>query len=90
MTDDTRFDDIYSRLNELTHDVANLKIQAGAFGTTNVAVSQNLTLSIGLASDMREVKADIREIKADIRNINASIDEILRLVRRRNDEDISS
>ncbi|MDF5719801.1 MAG: hypothetical protein PUP91_04780 [Rhizonema sp. PD37] len=83
MTDDARFDDIYTRLNDLTEDVTNLKIQAGTIGTSQVAISRALTLATGLASDMREVKADIREMKADIRNLNASVDEILRLVRER-------
>ncbi|MCP6758366.1 hypothetical protein BLD44_019925 [Mastigocladus laminosus UU774] len=81
MTDDTRFDDIYTRLNDLTEDVTNLKIQAGTVGTTQVATARTLTLATGLASDMREVKADIRQIKADIRNLNASVEEILRLLR---------
>lgn len=83
MTDDTRFDDVYTRLNDLTHDVANLKIQAGTIGTSQVAIATTMTLATGLASDMREVKADIRTIKADIRNLNASVDEILRLLRER-------
>ncbi len=42
MTYDTRFDDIYERLNELTLDVTNLKIQAGTIGTSQVAISQIL------------------------------------------------
>jgi hypothetical protein len=84
MTDDSRFDDIYLRLNELTQDVATLKIQAGNIGTLQVAMARTMTLATGLASDMREVKTDIRTIKADIRNIDASIDEILRLLRERN------
>jgi hypothetical protein len=33
MTDSARFDDIYSRLNQLTADVSNLKIQASTYGT---------------------------------------------------------
>lgn len=81
MTDDTRFDDIYLRLNELTQDVATLKIQSGTIGTSQVAISRNLTLTTGLASDMREVKTDIRQIKNDIRNLEAGIEEILRLLR---------
>ncbi|WP_313934903.1 MULTISPECIES: hypothetical protein [unclassified Nostoc] len=81
MTDDSRFDDIYLRLNELTEDVANLKIQAGTIGTSQVAVARTLSLATGLASDMREVKADIREMKAEIRNLNAGVEEILRLLR---------
>lgn len=84
MTDDARFDDIYTRLNDLTEDVTNLKIQAGTIGTSQVAIARSLTLATGLASDMREVKADIREIKSDIRNLSASVDEILRLLRNRN------
>ncbi|MBD2775990.1 hypothetical protein [Iningainema tapete] len=83
MTDEARFDDIYTRLNDLTEDVANLKIQAGTIGTSQVAIARTLTLATGLASDMREVKADIRTMKADIRNLNASVEEILRLLRDR-------
>ena len=37
MTDSARFDDIYSRLNQLTVDVSNLKIQASTYGTTQNA-----------------------------------------------------
>lgn len=37
MTDSARFDDIYSRLNQLTADVSNLKIQASTYGTTQNA-----------------------------------------------------
>jgi hypothetical protein len=81
MTDDSRFDDIYLRLNELTQDVATLKIQAGAIGTSQVAIARTLSLATGLASDMREVKADIREMKADIQNLNAGLEEVLRLLR---------
>ncbi|MBD2471422.1 hypothetical protein H6G90_27865 [Nostoc sp. FACHB-145] len=77
MTDESRFDDIYLRLNELTQDV----IQAGTIGTSQVAIARTLSLATGLASDMREVKADIREMKADIRNLNAGVEEILRLLR---------
>lgn len=39
MTDDVRFDDIYLRLNELTQDVTNLKIQAGTIGTSQTAIA---------------------------------------------------
>ncbi|MEA5578430.1 hypothetical protein [Anabaena sp. UHCC 0451] len=81
MTNDTRFDDIYTRLNDLTQDVTNLKIQAGTIGTSQVAIVTTLTLATGLASDMKEVKSDIRQIKSDIMNLEASIDEILRLLR---------
>ncbi|WP_341531505.1 hypothetical protein WKK05_36020 (plasmid) [Nostoc sp. UHCC 0302] len=84
MTDDARIDDIYLRLSELTEDVATLKIQAGTIGTSQMAIARTITLATGLASDMREVKADIRQVKADIRNIDASIEEILRLLRDRN------
>ena len=84
MTNDTRFDDIYTRLNDLTHDVSNLKIQAGTIGTSQVAIATTLTLTTGLASNMGEVKSDIRQIKADIRNLDASINEILRLLRTKN------
>ncbi|MDJ0799717.1 MAG: hypothetical protein QNJ51_23380 [Calothrix sp. MO_167.B12] len=84
MTDDTRIDDIYERLNDLTRDVANLKIQAGTIGTSQVAISQIFTLTTGLASDMKQVKADIRELKASVRNTEASINEILRLLREKN------
>ncbi|MEA5551955.1 hypothetical protein VB713_13470 [Anabaena cylindrica UHCC 0172] len=85
MTNDTRFDDIYTRLNDLTHDVSNLKIQAGTIGTSQVAIATTLTLATGLGSDMREVKGDIRQIKGDIRNLEASINEILRLLRSKNE-----
>jgi cell division protein ZapA (FtsZ GTPase activity inhibitor) len=81
MTNDTRFDDIYTRLNDLTQDVTNLKIQSGTIGTSQTAIATTLTLATGLASDMREVKADVRQIKSDIRNLEASISEILRLLR---------
>lgn len=81
MTDDSRFDDVYLRLNELTQDVATLKIQAGTIGTSQTAIARTMTLATGLASDMREVKADIREMKADIRNLNAGLEEVLRLLR---------
>lgn len=83
MTDDARFDEVYTRLDNLTHDVTNLKIQAGTYGTSQLAISTTLTLATGLAADMREVKADIRGMKADIRNLNASVEEILRLLRSR-------
>ncbi|RCJ37042.1 hypothetical protein A6770_40430 [Nostoc minutum NIES-26] len=81
MTEDSRFDDIYLRLNELTQDVATLKIQAGTIGTSQVAIARTLSLATGLASDMREVKTDIREMKADIQNLNAGLEEVLRLLR---------
>ncbi|WP_414756691.1 hypothetical protein [Anabaena sp. CCY 9910] len=84
MTEDSRIDDIYLRLNELTEDVTNLKIQAGTIGTSQVAIARTLSLASGLASDMREVKAEIREMKADIRNLNAGMEEVLRLLRNRN------
>ncbi len=84
MTDDVRFDDIYLRLNELTQDVTNLKIQAGTIGTSQTAIAKTLTLATGLASDMRQVKADIREMKSDLRNLNAGLEEVLRLLRSRN------
>ncbi|MDJ0798642.1 MAG: hypothetical protein QNJ51_17785 [Calothrix sp. MO_167.B12] len=87
MADDTRFDDIYDRLNELTLDVTNLKIQAGTIGTSQMAISQLLTLTTGLASDMRQVKADIRELKASSRNTEASVNEILRLLREKNQDE---
>lgn len=87
MTDDTRFDDIYDRLNELTLDVTNLKIQAGTIGTSQMAISQLLTLTTGLASDMRQVKADIRELKTSSRNTEANINEILRLLRENNQDE---
>ncbi len=90
MTDDSRFDDLYERVNELTLEVANLKVGVSTIGTTQLAISQLLTLTTGLASDARQIKADIRELKSDIRelksnarNTDASIDEILRLVRER-------
>jgi hypothetical protein len=88
MTDDARIDDIYLRLNELTEDVATLKIQAGTIGTSQMAIARTITLATGLASDMREVKADIRQVKSDIRNIDASIEEILRLLRDRNNPSV--
>jgi hypothetical protein len=84
MTDDVRFDDIYLRLNELTQDVTNLKIQAGTIGTSQTAIAQTMTLATGLASDMRQVKTDIREMKSDLRNLNAGLEEVLRLLRQRN------
>ncbi|MDZ8086392.1 MAG: hypothetical protein RMY16_12640 [Nostoc sp. DedQUE12b] len=84
MTDDVRFDNIYLRLNELTQDVTNLKIQAGTIGTSQTAIAKTLTLATGLASDMQQVKADIREMKSDLRNLNAGLEEVLRLLRQRN------
>ncbi|BAB78121.1 hypothetical protein ACN23B_27115 (plasmid) [Anabaena sp. FACHB-709] len=87
MTEDSRFDDIYLRLNELTEDVTNLKIQAGTIGTSQVAIARTLSLATGLASDMREVKAEIRDMKADIRNLNAGMEEVLRLLRRGNNSE---
>ncbi|BAT56587.1 unknown protein (plasmid) [Nostoc sp. NIES-3756] len=87
MSDESRFDDIYLRLNELTEDVANLKIQAGTIGTSQVAIARTLSLATGLASDMREVKAEIRDMKADIRNLNAGMEEVLRLLRRGNNSE---
>ena len=84
MADDVRFDDIYLRLNELTEDVTNLKIQSGTIGTSQTAIARTMTLATGLASDMREVKVDIREMKADLRNLNAGLEEVLRLLRNRN------
>lgn len=50
-----------------------------------LTITQLLTLATGLAGDMSQVKSDIREMKANTRNTNASIDEILRLLRCRND-----
>ncbi|MBW4510346.1 MAG: hypothetical protein KME64_28085 [Scytonematopsis contorta HA4267-MV1] len=87
MTDDYKFDDIFERLNELTLDVTNLKIQTSTIGTTQLTISQLLTLTTGLTSDMRQVKADIRELKGNARNQDASIEEILRLLRLRNSGD---
>jgi hypothetical protein len=84
MTDDSRIDDIYERLNELTLEVTSLKLQSNTFGTNQVAINQLLTLTTGLAGDMRQVKTDIRELKANARNTDASIDDILRLLRERN------
>lgn len=84
MTDSARFDEIYTRLDNITLDITNLKIQAGTYGTSQLAISTTLTLVTGLAGDMREVKADIREIKSDLRNLNANVDEILRIIRDRN------
>jgi cell division protein ZapA (FtsZ GTPase activity inhibitor) len=86
MTNDNRIDDIYTRLNDLTQDVNNLKIQAGTIGTSQVAIATNLTLTTGLAANMGEVKSDIRQMKSDIRNIEASINEILRLLRSQNNQ----
>ncbi|MBD2496764.1 hypothetical protein H6G75_20835 [Nostoc sp. FACHB-280] len=80
MADDSRFDNIYLRLNELTEGVANLKIQAGTIGTSQVAIARTLSLAMGLASDMREVKADICDIKANIHNLNTGVKEVLRLL----------
>lgn len=77
MTNDARFDEIYTRLDNITQDVTNLKIQTGTYGTSQLAISTTLTLATGLA-------ADIRGIKADIRNLNAGVEEILRLLRDRN------
>jgi hypothetical protein len=84
MTDDSRIDDIYERLNELTLEVTSLKLQSSTFGTNQVAINQLLTLTTGLAGDMRQVKTDIRELKANASHIDASIDDILRLLRERN------
>lgn len=84
MTDDSRIDDIYERLNELTLEVTSLKLQSSTFGTNQVAINQLLTLTTGLAGDMRQVKTDIRELKANARNTDTSIDEVLRLLRERN------
>ena len=83
MSDDSRFDDIYDRLNDLTLDVSNLKIQTNTFGTSQALLSTTTTLATGLASDMREVKAKVRNIEADIRNLSAGMEEILRLLRHR-------
>ncbi|MBW4505639.1 MAG: hypothetical protein KME64_03900 [Scytonematopsis contorta HA4267-MV1] len=90
MTDDSRFDDLYERVNELTLEVTNLKVGVSVIPTTQVAISQLLTLTTGLASDSRQIKADIREInsrlralEANARNTDASINEILRLLRER-------
>lgn len=84
MTDDPRFDDIYDRLNDLTMDIANLKIKASIIPTVQQGISTLLTLTTGLAENMREVKADIRELKANASNTDASINETLRLLRERN------
>jgi hypothetical protein len=89
MADDSRFDDIFERLNELTLDVTNLKIQTSTIGTIQLAISQLLILTTGLASDIRQVKADIRKLKGNGRNQDASIEEILRLLRLRNSGDNS-
>jgi hypothetical protein len=80
MTDDSRFDDVYRRLNELTVEVNSLRVIISTFFNTQTdAISTLLTLSLGLAENMREVKQDIRDLKANARNTDASIDEILRL-----------
>jgi hypothetical protein len=81
MTDDTRFKDTYLRLNELTQDVATLKIQAGTVGTFQLAIARTMTLATSLISDMREAKFDIRQIKAYPKNLNVSVEKILRLLR---------
>jgi hypothetical protein len=80
MAGDSRFDDIYLRLNELTQDVANLKIQGGTIGTSQVAIAQSLSLAAGIVLNMRDVKVDIYESKAEIRNLNARVKEVLRLL----------
>lgn len=82
-TDDSRFEDVYRRLNELTVEVNSLKVIISTFTTQTDAISTLLTLSLGLAGDMREVKQDIRDLKDNARNTDASIDEILRLLRAR-------
>ncbi|MBA3920163.1 MAG: hypothetical protein H0X31_00070 [Nostocaceae cyanobacterium] len=86
MTDSARITAIETRMDELVEEVANLKIQTSVIGTMQVAISANLTLSTGLATDIKEVKADIREMKADLRNLNAGVDELLRLFRSRGDQ----
>lgn len=98
MTDDARFDDLYDRINEMTLDIANLKIRADTAGNTQLAVVEVLNMTSTLTRHIREVKTDVRELKVDIREINsrlqnleasarntdASINEILRLLRERN------
>lgn len=91
MTDDTRFDDVYRRLNTLTEDVTDLKISAGSIGTLQVAVSRTLSIVTALTSevaeqkaDIRQVKSDIREVKADLRQVSNDVAEILRILRDRN------
>jgi hypothetical protein len=81
--DNSRFDDIYDRINDLTVEVNSIKVQTSTYGTQQVAIAQLLTLATGLAGDMRQVKSDIRELKANARNTDASINEILRLLRSR-------
>ncbi|MBD2607464.1 hypothetical protein H6G81_23780 [Scytonema hofmannii FACHB-248] len=77
MTDSARFDDIYSRLNQLTADVSNLKIQASTYGTTQNATVQAVDMIITLTSEVRGIKAEMREMRSDIA-------EILRILRDRN------
>lgn len=67
---------IYSRLDNLTNDVNNLKIQAGTIGTSQVAIAQNLTLTLALSSEVRELKADMREVKSDVQVLKSDIAEI--------------
>jgi tetrahydromethanopterin S-methyltransferase subunit G len=86
MTDDSRFDDIYDRLNDLTMDVANLKIKASTIPTLQQGVSTLLTLTTGLASEFREMNSRLRALEANSRNTDASINEILRLLRERNSD----
>ncbi|MCC5640826.1 hypothetical protein LC593_34380 [Nostoc sp. CHAB 5844] len=95
---DTAIEDIYRRLNALTEDVNNLKIQAGTIGSTQVAVAQTLSLVTALTSEVREQKTDIRqlktdvaelktemrEVKADLRQVSNDVTEILRILRDRN------
>jgi archaellum component FlaC len=98
MTDDIRFEDIYRRLNTLTEDVTDLKIQAGNIGTLQVAVARTLNMVTALTSEVTEQKADIRqlkadvgqlktdmrEVKADLRQVTNDVSEILRILRDRN------
>lgn len=85
---DTTIEDIYRRLNALTEDVNNLKIQAGTIGSTQVAVAQNLNLLIALTAEMREFKtntnADLSLLKADVSELKTNVNEILRILRDRN------
>lgn len=84
IANDSRFDDIYQRLNELTVELNSLKVIVSTYSTLPNAISRALTLTLGLAGDMRQIKSDIRELKANARNTDASIDEILRLIRAQN------
>lgn len=85
---DTAIEDLYRRLNALTEEVNTLKIQAGTIGTSQVAISEILSLLIVLSSEFREFRTTTNTRLAnqtdDLTQLRSDVTEILRILRDRN------